>query len=469
MAAREHQGLQIALIVFVIITVSLTVATFMFFSKFKESQERVKQLTTENSQKDAAARSALDESTRVKGYLDPQLEKIEALEETAKKDFEAHGKGLTEAQQNYRALVAALVKDLAGANTRITEITAHEKELTEKLAAEEAASKQAVAEYTQTIAKVTKDLEDERAKFAEFREQMNQEKGELTTKFDDTRKRFDDLSKTTGDQIATLTSDLGEVKKLLEAKNQQEAAQAKANEVPDGKINWVNQRTRVVWINAGSEDGLRPQTAFSVFPATAANPRESERKGKIEVTRIMDAHQAEARILEDDLSDPLMPGDRIFSPTWEPGRPEHFALAGFMDIDGDGASDRDRIRTLITMNGGVIDEEVADDGTRSGKMTVNTKYLVRGEEPKAVEGSAGLAGWNEIIGEAQTLGTKMMPVKEFLDYMGYEPQERTVGLGTQARSVDFKPRLPEGVQRTRPGSDRLRDLRPASPTRLDYQ
>ena len=121
-----------------------------------------------------------------------------------------------------------------------------------------------------------------------------------------------------------------------------------------------------------------------------------------------------------------MPGDQIFSPTWEPGHPEHFALAGFMDIDGDADSDRQRIRDLILMNGGVIDEEVGDDGKRTGKMSVNTKYLVLGDEPGTVnEGSATLTGWSEIQGEAQTLGTRMIPVSEFLDYMGYEPQQRT--------------------------------------------
>jgi hypothetical protein len=41
-----------------------------------------------------------------------------------------------------------------------------------------------------------------------------------------------------------------------------------------------------------------------------------------------------------------------------------------------------------------------------------------------------------------------------MNYMGYRPAERTVGLGKSAKPTDFKPRLPEGVQRVMPGARR---------------
>ena len=164
MAARENQGLQIALIIFVMLTIVLIVTTFLFFRNFQEAQEKIKGLTSENSKAQEAARNAIDESTKLKGLVDTKLEKIEAVEEAAKKDFAAHGKGLAEADQNYRNLVGHLVKELAGANTRITEITASEKALTDKIAADEAATKEAIAKYTETIATTSKDLEEEAQK-----------------------------------------------------------------------------------------------------------------------------------------------------------------------------------------------------------------------------------------------------------------------------------------------------------------
>ena len=468
MAARENQGLQIALIIFVILTILLIVTTFLFFRNFQEAQERIKGLTAENNTKDQAARTALEESAAIRSLMDPSQDKVESVQQAAAADFEAHGNGLAEADQNYLGLVDHMAKQVADANTRITEITAHETELADKLAAEEEATKKAIAEYTQTIQKVTADLEERKKQFDEARELMNQEKGDLNTKFAETQKRFDELSRSSGEQIATLTGEVGRLTNLLTVINDEKNRAVKANEVPDGAISWVNQRTRTVWINVGSDDGLRRQTAFSVFPVHAANPIESDSKGKIEVTRLMGGHMAEARIVEDDLSEPLMPGDRIFSPTWEPGRPERFGLAGHMDIDGDGTDDRQRIRNLIEMNGGVIDEELTADGTRKGRMSIQTKYLVLGDQPPAVEGSSALEGWSEIRSEAQTLGTRLVNVREFLDYMGYEPQERTVNLGSKTKPGDFKPRLPDGVQRTLPGSEGPGDLRRRSPRREDY-
>lgn len=465
MAARENQTLQIALIIFVIITVLMIVATFLLFNNYTEAQERIKSLVQENQQKDTATRNAVGESDQVKGFLDPDLSKLEDLEAAAKKDFDAHGKNLAEADRNYRGLVAEMAKELAEANTRITEVSAHEKELVDKLAAEQDSTKQLIAEYQQTKDKITKDLEEQRAQFDQFREQMNADKAELNSKFDEKARSFDELTKSSRAQIAGLESNVGDLQRLLEARSAQEAEQQRANEMPDGKVAWVNQRTRTVWINLGSEDGLRRQTSFSVFPQDAANPRDSKQKGMVEVVQLKGPHMAEARILEDDVSDPLMPGDKIFSPSWEPGVPVHFALAGVMDIDGDGADDRQRVRDLIVRNGGLIDEELNSEGKRDGKMSIRTKYLVLGDPPPASENSGAIRGWSEIHDEARVLGTRTIKVAEFLDYVGYSPQQRTVRLDSAARGSDFKPRLPGGVQRIMPENKSLRDIRPPAPTR----
>ncbi len=469
MAARENQGLQIALIIFVMLTIVLIVTTFVFFNSYKEGQERIKQLEADNATKDSAARTAVEESSRIKGLLDPKVDSTQAVEETAKQDFEKYGKTLAEADQNYRALVAHVYKELVTANNSIAEVTAQKTELADKLEAEEKATKKAIDEYTATITQVTQDMQARQEQFDEFREQMNQEKGDLNSKFEDTRQRFDELTRTSSSQIATMGGQLEKLQKLLELINTEKTRVAAANEMPDGKVSWVNQRSRSVWINVGSADGLRRQIAFSVYSEVTSNPAESQSKGKIEVTRLMGPHMAEARIVADDLSDPIMPGDRIFSPTWEPGRAEHFALVGHMDIDDDGSDDRQLIRNLIIANGGVIDEEIGLDGTRTGEMTVNTKYLIHGDPPKTDKDSPQLQAWSDIHGEAGTLGIKPISVHAFLDYMGYEPQERTVGLGARSKSSDFKPRLPEGVQRVLPSNLGPRDLRHPAPTRQDYE
>ncbi|HEY2893511.1 MAG TPA: hypothetical protein VGJ16_04840, partial [Pirellulales bacterium] len=61
-----------------------------------------------------------------------------------------------------------------------------------------------------------------------------------------------------------------------------------------------------------------------------------------------------------------------------------------------------------------------------------------------------IAAYTEMYDEAKNYGVKTMPVGEFLNYMGYKPQERTVRMGRNANAADFKPRLPEGVQKKMP-------------------
>jgi len=111
----------------------------------------------------------------------------------------------------------------------------------------------------------------------------------------------------------------------------------------------------------------------------------------------------------------------------------------------------------------VIDEEVDVDGKKSGEMSINTKYLILGDEPKAGSRenskSTLLDSWTAIRTEAQTLGVKIINVNDFLDYMGYKSEERTVNLGNRAKGSDFKARLPDGVQRVAPGSKISKDPR----------
>ena len=46
MAEREHQGYQIALVIFVMLTVLLSITTFMFFKKYREEQQKSGELAT---------------------------------------------------------------------------------------------------------------------------------------------------------------------------------------------------------------------------------------------------------------------------------------------------------------------------------------------------------------------------------------------------------------------------------------
>src|SRR6185436_7906434 len=162
-------------------------------------------------------------------------------------------------------------------------------------------------------------------------------------------------------------------------------------EVADGRISWVNQNG-TVWINLGTADSLRRQVTFSVFDADQHDAAKAEKKGSIEVTRLLDDHMAEARITKDDPTNPILTGDNIYSQVWHRGKKLHFALTGVIDIDGDGQSDMQQALELIKLNGGIVDAYLKDDGKVDGEITANTRYLVLGDVPDTAIKSAMIEG-----------------------------------------------------------------------------
>ena len=125
------------------------------------------------------------------------------------------------------------------------------------------------------------------------------------------------------------------------------------------------------------------------------------------------------------MEDPIVPGDKIYTPLWDPGRPEHFAIAGRVDLDGDLRDDRERLRNLIRIGGGVIDAELQPDGSTKGTMTVETRYLVLGP----IDGEKTREGYNSMIQTAKQFGADTLMVDKLLDRIGWHESTRLVRFG----------------------------------------
>ena len=74
-------------------------------------------------------------------------------------------------------------------------------------------------------------------------------------------------------------------------------------------------------------------------------------KGSVRVVRSIGPHLSEAKILEDEMSNPIQPGDLAYTPLWRPGKVVKYALDYGLDIDGDGLSDLDQIINIIQSSG----------------------------------------------------------------------------------------------------------------------
>ena len=211
-------------------------------------------------------------------------------------------------------------------------------------------------------------------------------------------------------------------------------------DVADGVIRRVDNTTRTVWINLGSQDNLREQVTFSVYQKNhdGFGRGRADIKAKIEVTKIRGPKLAEARIIDEDISRPIQAGDPIYSPAWTKGGREYFSFVGILDMNGDGVSDRQQLHNVLDNAGARVEVEVNDLGQlvpEDGTLTEKTKYLVVGEipDPTQFPGSdvekqeqiQAISNYHEqLTREALRKGIKIVRFRDFLNYMGYEPQQQ---------------------------------------------
>jgi hypothetical protein len=443
MASSDNQGLQIALIVFVILTLILSVTTFLFYQQWSESADMASKERTEKGTKEAALREATQENTRLKEMIGlAPTAAIAESEETFKKDMEAYGTSLPAEKLHYRDVLSAVADSLNNTSVQLAEQQAVAQELKDKHLTREEVKLAQIQEHEKAFKDAAERLElatseyrSDRERLTGDRDSINDRFRKLETDLNNARDEFNSEKKRMSDDRQLAQARANEAAKKLKDATQQ------TFDVADGQIVKVNMKSRTVWIDLGRADDLRPQVTFSVFGPSDNDVARTERKGSIEVTNILDNHLAEARIMEDKLSNPFATGDKIFTPAWHPGRKERFALTGLIDLDGDLESDRELLRELISIAGGEIDAEIDDKGDQVGKLTFNTRYLITGEEPRDEIAAKKQAA---IISEAESLGVERITVDKFLDHVGYKDPQRLLRFDRKARPKDFRAPRPDG-------------------------
>lgn len=457
MAARENTGLQAALIIFVMLTIGLSISTYMYFRAAEESEKSdIAKSVQIKDQNDKYVK--LDQEARALKYMlgyETQLTEqdfngmvlgltnsaITTIAADYAKDMTMYGKGIE--RPNYRTVPAELLKVIKAKSDELVTVTDEQKKLAAQLESvrkeREDGIQKAVAAQQASAADLTKRT----AEFETERGRMKDDGAKLLAQKTDLQNKRNELDQKIKDLEATHEAVIVKKDRLI-ANQKEELITYRENEnfeVPSGKISYVNQRSRSVLINLGSADGLRPQISFSVYDKAETSATKSEKKAGIEVIRVMDAHLSEARIVHDKTDNPILPGDYIYTPVWQPGRRLHFALTGFMDIDGDGSNDRELVRNLILLNDGLIDAEQGDDGkVEVAKMTLQTRYLVEGELPTDKQLlDTQLVGRNTMIGAAQQLGIERISVQKLLKYLGWQNEHKTVTLGKGASEDVTKP------------------------------
>ena len=467
MASRENQGLQVAVMIFFLLVVLLAVTTYVYFKNSTDANVELDKLRTDKADVEKRAVAALDEVAQLRKLMgfNPEADKLilgnaetpepDSILATFKADMTKYGDNID--KKDYREIIATLHDTLLAAQAAESDSKTKEVAASTQFKEVESVKDAQVVVFRQDATKAGADLNAANESFKTTVDELDKTKGELAGQLEAKRNQMDEqvaaITKER-DALAVQVSKLGQLNKALVDRGSKEITDRTITESPDGEVTWVNQRSRIVWINLGSDDRLERQTVFSVFPVdTNDSPDLSRKKGNIEVIRILDGRMAEARIVDDNVADPILPGDKIISPVWDRGRTEGFALAGFMDIDGDGRSDRNKIRELIKQNGGRIDAEVEDDGKLTGKIEISTRYIILGDPPNETSIKPELLeNFSKLTGDAQDLTVEKISVQKFVQQLGFRTEERTVPLGRGARPADFTAKPADGVNQRSTGN-----------------
>ena len=331
---------------------------------------------------------------------------------------------LAVANNKYTTLQSQTKIDLAEKDEEITSITKKFTDAQDKL-------KTATADFNKTVGELRKSADEAKSTITQAGIKQN----ELITEHNKVRNQLEtDMQK-----VVLENKELQTQLKKLTATN---------NSVPDGRIISVDKPGDFVQVNLGKADQLRIKQNFLVFDRSETNFETASPKAKIEITRVASDsdHIADARIHQRTAGDPILPGDHILSPTWDPGYRVPIAVAGLIDLDGDGRSDRIRFEGLVRQNGGTIVAIHDEDGRRRGEIDSNTRFLVTGvnsgKNPKINE------AFSYYRKQAKEYNVEEMSVRRFINLMGVQVRGKTEhldsGIGKNKQDIidkkKFKPR-----------------------------
>jgi hypothetical protein len=492
--ARESQGLQIALIVFVMLTVVLGVTTFLYHSRYTEALKSAK----DEQDRAAADRSKLansqTECSELKRMVGMSEKSIGDIREKFDGDMKRYGANFPEDARFYSPMLNHLWDAVEDRNKEAKALKDKLQDLDSRFALREAAKdkqidqfKEAVAKSSDDMTKLSTDYDEQRAKTLGdekgFLEKLSLTRKEASAQIEQVGAKVKEAEAVARDEAKTIH----EQGTIIHRFNQP------TMDIPAGEVTLVVRARKVVWINLGRADALNRQTSFNVYSSRAAdlagdrsaslmgesaklNTADSAdmgrvlKKATIEVTRILGDHLAEARIV-DETADPIVPGDKIHTPLWAPGEQVRYALAGFMDLDGDGRNELGTVAQLITSNGGVVDCFLDPQGNRLGAMSPRTRYLVLGNEPTSKSPPELLKQYTAMVGEADRLNIQKITLAELKRKMDYKktvlverfvPGPPAADVGRPASTTATPAAKPEAAAKPRRGAAKPKAAEPAA-------
>ncbi len=442
------------------VSVILLIGSFMLWRWNNDLTGKLTALTAENETTKTEYTKAGQRVRRLRSMLGAGVFTVEELAEMkasmvddpelapVEKDFDEHMKlfdaSVPATERNYITLPVFLSDTIKQRNIDVVNLRATIASLQQQMAdvtdRETKARKAAENEKNKAVA----DLNASRGKYQELLDASDSAKKGIEDKFASfsasNQKQVNDL-KAKNTQLET--SNKAQLLKITEQTQIIIEKSESKFESPHGKITGVFASAKMVFIDLGSEDGLQVGTRFSVFDQEEPSIDKAKVKARLQVTKIINEHMAQANVLTDNYRQPVVEGDLIASPAWRKGRKPGYALVGLLDMNNDGINDRDAIAALITSNGGQIDAEISPSLQVSGPgLSSSTIYIVMGSDvrlganpTKAQQDKA--KSYNDFINEAKSYGVTEYSIDRLVSALRTDQDDRTVPLGDKIRGGDF--------------------------------
>ncbi len=465
MVARDDsviRGSLITCLIFLVLSIALNFFLWRSANVSGQEAEDAKSTlrTAQNSARNTSAQ--MDVLKSMLGFGSLTQAELETMRENARQDpdmaaieeqFATHmglfGQDVEPTDRSYKQLPEYLVNAIRDRNQRysvqvksVARIQSESDASIQAAREQQSIAEQARDKASQDMDKLTKEFDTRREEMIAEKEKAadtaNKTIQALRTAEKESRAKQLELQKENRMKLATIDTQKLELNRL----------RATNFETTQGEIRSVFGGGKLTTINLGSADKLIPGITFGVIDAGDKRLQDAEVKATIQVTRVQGPYLSTARVIASPrIDNPIIDGDKIYSPFWAPGRVVRIALAGDIDIDGDGKPDNDALKGQIMAAGAEVAAEVSMTGAVDGNLDASVRFLVIGTDPEierspdASDEAAvqAVQAIGRIKARAAELGLTIIPAEKLQSYLKTINDSLTTPLGSAAQADDFPP------------------------------
>ena len=273
------------------------------------------------------------------------MDSIETSLNEAKSAFD-----LAEDVQHFEHAIPQMVTKFGDSQRKIAQVQSELASLRQELSDLRSAHSTVLGSKDTQIAKLTRDLEDERTAAQDKQSQLEGQVADLRDRNNEIDAEKRQVAQKADEDSREAQKQLQAAKSRMDTQGQRLALFDSQAQTPDGNVIAVSDDLGLGWINLGSDQRLAVGTSFTVFAGTPGSKRIKGRAtvlltepdtAKIQITDLVDRY------------DPVVAGDVIVNPIYDPSGERYAVLAGRFS----GQFNRGEISNLLAgMNVTVQDE-----------------------------------------------------------------------------------------------------------------